>query len=72
MEGKKEDIEIDEAITCFDRAIGLDADHASAWYNRGIAYHIRYQPEPGCTDLRTAADLGPAKALDALTYFCPY
>jgi hypothetical protein len=45
---------------------------AAAWFNRGIAHHISYQPEPGCRDLRRSAELGSTKATDALTFFCAF
>jgi tetratricopeptide (TPR) repeat protein len=64
--------EIDEAIDCFDRAIALNDTLAAAWFNRGIAHHISYQPEPGCRDLRRSAELGSTKATDALTFFCAF
>jgi Flp pilus assembly protein TadD len=64
--------EISEAIESFDRALSIDATNPAIWFNRGIAHHIRYQPEPGCVDLRRAAELGSARAKDALAYFCAF
>ena len=64
--------EFNEAVECFDRAISLDADNANALYNRGLAYHMHYQPLQGCEDLRRAAALGSREADDALIYFCAF
>jgi len=64
--------EFNDAIACFDRAISLHHDHANALYNRGLAYHMNYQPLQGCEDLRRSADLGSSEALDALKYFCAF
>jgi tetratricopeptide (TPR) repeat protein len=64
--------EFNDAIACFDRAINLHHDHAYALFNRGLAYHMNYQPLRGCEDLRRSADLGSPQALDALKYFCAF
>jgi len=64
--------ELNTAIEHFDRAIGLTADHANALYNRGLAHHMNYQPLKGCDDLRRAADMDSAQAIDAMKYFCAY
>ena len=64
--------ELTEAIECFDRAIALDAEKATAWYNRGLAFHMQYQPLRGCEDLRQSAELGLERATDALIYFCAF
>lgn len=61
-----------EAIECFDRALSLDHDHQNALYNRGLAFHMRYDALRGCEDMRRSAELGSAQAKEALTYFCAF
>ena len=61
-----------EAIECFDRGLSLDQGHQNALYNRGLAYHMRYDPLRGCDDLRRSADLGSEQARDAMRYFCAF
>ena len=64
--------EFGEAIEHFDRAAALARNPANALYNRGLAFHMTYQPIQGCDDLRQAAALGSEKAKEALTYFCAF
>ncbi|MBK7084499.1 MAG: tetratricopeptide repeat protein [Flavobacteriales bacterium] len=64
--------EFNEAIEHFGRAIGLTDEHANALFNRGLAYHMNFQPLQGCDDLRRAADIGSSEALDAMKYFCAF
>jgi len=64
--------ELPQALECFDRAISLDGNNANAFYNRGLAYHMQYQPLRGCDDLRQSASFGLERATDAMKYFCAF
>jgi len=64
--------EFPQALECFDRAISLDGSSANAFYNRGLAYHMQYQPVRGCDDPRQSATLGLERATAAMKYFCAF
>ena len=48
-----------EAITRFDRAVGIAPQLAEAYLERGVAHHLLGEPEPALTDLDRALDLNP-------------
>lgn len=64
--------EFNSALECFDRAISLNGSNAMAYFNRGLAHHMHYQPLRGCEDLRRSEALGLAQATEALRYFCAF
>jgi len=60
------------ALEAYDRAIQLAPASPTAYFDRGLAYHMNYQPLQGCRDLEKAMELGSADAADALKYFCAF
>ena len=62
--------EYTEAAECYGRAIGLNAEYAEAYYNRGLAFLMNYDPDNGCMDLNQSAFLGYQRAIETKDLFC--
>ena len=48
----------DKAIEDYNRAIALDPNYASAYFNRGLAYEMLGNKSMAISDYRKACDLG--------------
>ena len=59
-----------QAIADFTKAIDLDSELGVAYFNRGIAHLLNYNPMTACTDFEQSASQGYERALDKKSYFC--
>jgi tetratricopeptide (TPR) repeat protein len=60
----------EEAISNYTEAIALKPDHASAYYNRGLAEFYLGKKKSACMDLKQAASLGYQAATYVLLQIC--
>lgn len=58
------------AITDYTEAITKEANFGEAYYNRGLAHLLRYDPLTACYDLEKSAELGFEKAAEMQRFFC--
>ena len=58
-----------DAIDYYTQAIGLDADFAEAYFNRGLIYVYIGENEKGLADLSKAGELGIYQAYNLITRF---
>jgi len=59
-----------QAIADFTKAIDLNSDLGMAYFNRGIAHLLNYNPMTACVDFERSASQGYERALDKQQYFC--
>ncbi len=59
-----------QAIADFTKAINLNSDLGAAYFNRGIAHLLNYNPMTACVDFERSANQGYERALDKQQYFC--
>lgn len=59
-----------QAIADFTKAINLDSDLGVAYFNRGIAHLLNFNPMTACVDFERSANEGYEKALEKHKYFC--
>jgi len=53
-----------QAIEDYNEAIHLNIENSSVYHNRGKAYFIQGNKEPGCRDAQKACELGDCKLLE--------
>lgn len=58
------------AIQDYTQAIEQETGFAEAYYNRGLAHFLLYDPISGCNDLQKSADLGFEPAEEKQRFFC--
>lgn len=61
-----------EAIEHYSRAIELEPDEVSAYYNRALARILAHDRTEACLDLRRSERLGLTRSTDKITYFCNF
>jgi len=59
-----------QAIADFTNAIDLNSDLGVAYFNRGIAHLLNYNPMTACVDFERSASEGYERALEKQSYFC--
>ena len=59
-----------QAIADFTKAIDLNSELGTAYFNRGIAHLLNHNPMIACTDFERSANEGYERALDKQRHFC--
>ncbi len=59
-----------EAIADFTKAIELDSELGTAYFNRGVAHLLNQNPITACVDFERSANEGYDRALEKQKYFC--
>lgn len=59
-----------QAIADFTKAIDLNSELGTAYFNRGVAHLLNHNPLTACNDFQRSANEGYERALDKQTHFC--
>ncbi len=60
----------EEAISAYTKAVEININFPSAYYNRGLVEAFLGLKEKGCVDLRKAAELGEKEAIKKIEKYC--